>query len=44
MAAALARGDLAAAVACLGNVFERVLTEEEGEEKPCCDTVLWARP
>ena len=32
MAAALARGDLAAAAACLGNVFERVLTEEEGEE------------
>ena len=30
--AALARGDLAAAAACLGNVFERVLTEEEGEE------------
>ena len=34
MAAALARGDLAAAAACLGNVFERVLTEEEGEEVP----------
>ena len=38
MAAALARGDLAAAAACLGNVFERVLTEipagkrETGEE------------
>ena len=32
MAAALARGDLAAAAACLGNVFDRVLTEEEGEE------------
>ena len=32
MEAALARGDLAAAAACLGNVFERVLTEEEGEE------------
>lgn len=42
MAAALARGDLAAAAACLGNVFERVLTEEEGERsapsrKPCCE-------
>ena len=32
MEAALARGDLAAAAACLGNVFERVLTEDEGAE------------
>ena len=30
MAAAMARGDLPAIAACLGNVFERVLTEEEG--------------
>ena len=30
MAAALAREDLPAIAACLGNVFERVLTEEEG--------------
>ena len=30
MAAALARGDLAAAARCLGNVFEQVLTPEEG--------------
>lgn len=32
MAAALAAGDLAAAAGCLGNVFESVLTEEEGAE------------
>ena len=30
MAEALARGDLAAAARCLGNVFEQVLTPEEG--------------
>ena len=32
MAAALARGDLAAAAGCLGNVFEQVLTPEEGAD------------
>lgn len=32
MEAALARGDLAAVAACLGNVFERMLTEDEGAE------------
>lgn len=32
MEAALVRGDLPAVAGCLGNVFERVLTEEEGAE------------
>ena len=32
MTADLGRGDLAAAAACLGNVFEEVLTEEEAEQ------------
>ena len=32
MAEALARGELAAVAGCLGNVFERVLTGEEGAD------------
>ena len=32
MGAALERGELSSAAACLGNVFERVLTEQEGAE------------